>query len=306
MVSLKLIGRNKKNLINFDAQKNIFDINMKRISLIVLLICKTIINTDAQTPVDFVKQVIEKTKNIKTLKFDLTQYERIGNKTTKQVGSFKMQTKPLKVYSKQSFPMKDQEYLFIDGANSGEVLVNPAKFPYIDLNIDPLGDLAHAEQHHTVYDAGYNKLVDVLEFLMHKYLTKIDGLITDAGAATFNGIACKKIILDNTFFKIIDYKVQKNETVVSIAWKLEINEYMIVELNNLSSFGSLKEGQIIKIPNDYASRMELLVDIKRMIPLEAKIYDKNGLYEQFEYTNVVVAPPFATNEFTKKFKEYKF
>lgn len=101
--------------------------------------------------------------------------------------------------------------------------------------------------------------------------------------------------------------MEENETIRSIAQKKGIGEYMILELNDeLDGFNDdLEEEQKILIPNSYAKNMELYIDKKTFLPVFQKIADDKGLYEQYEYTNVILNPIIPDKTFTKAIFEKK-
>ena len=45
---------------------------------------------------------------------------------------------------------------------------------------------------------------------------------------------------------------------------------------------------------------------KTNLPVVIKIYDEQGLFEQYEYHNLQVNPVLKDIEFTKAYKDYKF
>ena len=68
----------------------------------------------------------------------------------------------------------------------------------------------------------------------------------------------------------------------------------------------IKKGDIIKIPNDYSQKMILYIDKKTFFPVLIKVYDEVGLFEQYDYSNIVFNPVFASDDFLKSNKNYNF
>jgi outer membrane lipoprotein-sorting protein len=103
------------------------------------------------------------------------------------------------------------------------------------------------------------------------------------------------------------YYTQPNETPISIAKKLKINYYTILE-NNPGNKASteFKPGTRLLVPNDYASRMELYVHVSQLYPVYLKIYDPKGLFEEFTFSNVSLNPLFRSIDFSHKNPEYHF
>jgi len=274
-------------------------------SIILSLFSCIMINANAQDSNELLSKMFKKTAQIQTLKYYLIIHQRIKGIMHIQKAYIKIQRNPLKIYYRQDVGYK-AELLFIEGQNNNKALVNLRTLPFFNLNLDPYGSLMRKNQHHTIFDADFNYGVGIVEILFNKYKSNNSILINQDGTVLWDGNECYKLILQNLNFAYVDYKVNQGENITSLAAKLKLNDYMILELNNLSKYYSVKTGQLIKIPNDYAYSMELYLDKQRYIPLYMKIYDDKGLYEQFEFTNVEIDPKFAPDEFSKTFKEYKF
>lgn len=247
-----------------------------------------------------------RTKKIVGLKYTMQKLERIGSETTSQKSSVKMTRNPVRVYSKQHTPKEGIEVLYVTGANGGMALVNPNGFPWVTLKLDPMGSTMRKKQHHTIKDSGYDLVISILEHLTIKYSATLSSMISEKAPLVWDGHQCSVIEFNNNFFKREKYTVKKGETVLSIAQRNKVSEYMILEENDLDSYSTIPEGTVITLPNDYASKMILFVDKARHIPLVMKVYDDKGLYEQYEYTNVTVDPAFKSDEFDSDFEDYNF
>ena len=233
--------------------------------------------------------------------------ERIGDKLIKQSSEVSVLKDPYKVYIKQLSPKYGLEVLYVDGKNNNDAIVNTNGFPWFNLNLDPYGSTMRNKQHHTLFDAGYDHVVSILEFLFNKYGDETKKMVNDSESTTWDGKDCWVVRFNNPNYKIINYTVKKGETVVSIANRLKLPEHKIIQMNdNVDWYDDIKEGQIIKIPNDYSSKMTLYIEKDRMIPLVMKIYDEVGLYEEYEYSNILVNNTLESGEYTKNFKGYGF
>jgi hypothetical protein len=71
-------------------------------------------------------------------------------------------------------------------------------------------------------------------------------------------------------------------------------------------FDLLKKGQVIKIPTWYCKSVVMFVDKQYFLPISLKIIDDKGLFEEYNYHNLIVNPNFQEGEFTKEYKDYKF
>ncbi len=59
--------------------------------------------------------------------------------------------------------MNGPEVLWIAGANNGNAIVNPGTFPYITLNLDPMGSIMRKNQHHTINELGMEYVGEILK-----------------------------------------------------------------------------------------------------------------------------------------------
>lgn len=247
-----------------------------------------------------VKDMFAKSKQIHSMKYVMKKEERIDGKMIMQQSSVKLISHPLKVYLRQELPKKGLEVLYVHGANNNNALVNTNGFPWVNLNLDPMGNIMRENQHHTLFESGYPHLMSILEHLTAKYSQHVEGMVSNAGLVNWNGRQCWSISFNNPNFKVHKYTVKPGETVLSLSTKSKLSEYMILELNKeIDGYNDIKAGQVINLPNDYSPKLELLVDKNELIPLVIKVYDEKGLYEQYEYYNVVTNPVFKAEEFEK-------
>ena len=113
--------------------------------------------------------------------------------------------------------------------------------------------------------------------------------------------------MKNPDYHYLSYHVQLGEDLISIAKKLNISEYAIMELNEeVDFYDDVDPGQELRIPSSYAKKMVLYIDQLYMLPLVIKVYDGKGLFEQYAYKKFVLNPTFHDGEFTSDFPDYGF
>lgn len=258
---------------------------------------------NAVTSRELIDQLMKGIDNIKTLKYDLKITERIDGQYKNYGSSIKLQRSPRKLY----IYVKGAEVLWIEGKNNGDALVNPGSFPYINLNLSPYGSLMTSDQHHTIHEIGFDYFKTTIEYSIKQIGDRFDKCFLYGGEEKVNGRAAYKVtILDNDF-AFVPYVVKKGETLVTIARKLALSEYMIKENNKkIKNYNDVKEGQEITIPNAYAKMTIIYIDKVYFVPLLTRVYDDKGLFESYEYLNLQVNPKIADEEFTKDFKGYHF
>ncbi len=252
---------------------------------------------------ELLNNVLSAIANTKTLRYNLICDERINGKMLHTESKVKLQVSPRKLYLFLNGP----EVLYLQGLNNGNALVNPAAFPYINLNLDPYGSLMRKDQHHTINEMGLQYLSDIIKDGIRRAGDKLDKYFVIIGEEKLNGRLCYKLSIAFPDFAWKPYTVKKDEDITAIARKHCASEYMILENNPKAAwYTDVKEGEIIQVPDAYAKLTLLFVDKEFLLPVSSKVYDDKGLFETYEYQNLQVNPTIAPEEFTKDYKDYKF
>ena len=248
-------------------------------------------------------KMIKAINDVDRLKYNLKITERTNGKFNHFSSSVKLNKVPRKLY----LSTNGIEVLWVQGANKGNALVKPNSFPYVNLNLDPMGNLMREGQHHTINEMGFDYFGTIIVYNVLKAGAEFDKFFKLDGEEALNGKMCYKFTIDNPDFKFLDYTVGKGETVVTIAKKLHVAEQMILENNKkVSGYKDVKAGQVIKVPNSYAKHVVIYLDKQNFLPVGSRIHDNEGLFEQYDYSNLVVNPTFEDAEFTKNYPGYGF
>ena len=252
--------------------------------------------------------MFKESEKIERMEFIMSKKERIEGKLVFQESEVKLNRRPLKLYTRQISPKEGLEVMYCEGLNNEKALVNPNGFPWFTLKLEPEGSVMRKAQHHTILNSGYDYLISILKHLFDKYGNQTRSKVRHMGMSKWQGHSCHVILFENPDFKHVKYRVKENETLLNICDRQKISEYMVMELN--PSIDDLdhefEPGDELIIPNDYSPKMMLYVDRERLIPLMFKVYDEKGLYEQFEYTNVVIDPVFSDSDFDPDNEAYDF
>lgn len=253
---------------------------------------------------EIVFKMIKSINDLERLKYSLKIIERGKKGFNHYESSVKLNRKPRKIY----LYIKGIELLWVAGWNNNKAYVKPNSFPYVNLSLDPLGFLMRQDQHHTLNEMGVDYFASIIEYIALKNLDHFDTYFKFEGEERVNNRPCYKIIIDNKDFGYENYTVGDNESITSIARKLRVSEYMILEVNPKLNdyFHILKKGQVLKVPNAYAKHVTLYIDQLYFLPISIKILDDKGLFEQYDYHFLQVNPKIDDAEFTKGYKDYKF
>jgi hypothetical protein len=285
---------------------------MKLVSRIVFLlaaffVCFTSFAPYRSVPTEGSREIITKLlsqiDNLRTLKWTLKVIERIDGKPKNYGSSVKLQLNPRKVY----INIKGTELLWLAGVNSGKALVHPNSFPYFNLNLDPMGSLMRDGQHHSIHEMGFTYMGQIIKQFELKAQKNFESVFVFQGEEIHNYQKCYKIQIQNPGFTYNNYVVKKGETIITIARKYFVNEYMILENNpKFDDYEDVEEGDIIRIPNAYAKNVTLFIDKINYMPIGIRVEDDKGLFEQYDYFSLQVNPKITDEEFSRNYKEYNF
>lgn len=260
--------------------------------------------TNTLTAKEIIGKMIKSIDDLERIKYSLKITERGKKGFNYYESSVKLNRKPRKIY----LYIKGIELLWVAGWNNNKAYVKPNSFPYMNLSLDPLGYLMRQDQHHTLNEMGFDYFGSIIEYISNKVADKFDHYFKLVGEERYNNRPCYKITITNHDFGYENYTVGDNESITSIARKLHISEYMILEVNPKFKdyFDILKKGQVIKVPTAYAKDVTLWIDQLYFLPIGVKILDDKGLFEQYDYHFLQVNPKINDEEFTKTYKDYKF
>lgn len=256
----------------------------------------------------FCRELLEKTfvsiDKIQGLKFHLKVSERFKGKLIMAESQVKLNRSPRKIY----IYLKGPELLWLEGKNDGKVLINPDGFPFMNISLDPLGSIMRENQHHTIHEMGFEYLTTIIKNSNAFSEEKFDSYFKCTGTLQWESRECYLVTAEYPEFKYVDYVMKKGETLYSIARKLQVSDYMVMELNSsvVNGYYHGKPGQLIKVPNVYGKKLILYIDKELLVPRVIKVYDDKGLFESYEYHDLQVNPKFTDDEFSKENKAYGF
>lgn len=249
-------------------------------------------------------QMFDSVKRVKTLRMKIGALERVEKKYLTAHSEIKLQTSPRKVYFINR--SKKLEILFDAEVSNHKALVKTNAFPYITLNLDPSGSLMRKNQHYTINELGFEFISTSVAFTINRDKNGLNNF-RFVGKTTRNNTSCYLLEYENKAFAYMDYTVKERETISHIAGRLCLNDYLIRYKNNLlNEFGYIKKGRVLKIPTLYCRKAVLFINDKNFLPVSVSLYDDEGLFESYDFTDVEVNPALSQMDFDRENKAYGF
>jgi hypothetical protein len=244
--------------------------------------------------------------------FTMDAVERIVGKP-KEFNFIQMFTKvkisPLMIYGKvMKDPNAGTELLYVTGQHDNKIRVNPGKF-LPTLSLSQTSSLLTKNQHHTLLTSGFMVVYRIMSDGVRRADARaaFDSVFKYLGDVQYHGRNCYKIVINDPTFTYTTAVGQKGENVLAMARRLSVCEYHIMDLNASSrSLDDDVSGKALRVPTSYAKKTVLYIDKATNFPIYQEMSDERGLFEKYEYSNVVVNPAFKADEFSEKFSEYKF
>lgn len=298
----------KINLLLSGPCWKLFD--MKKRLLILLLFCQipvTGVSEDGLTAISLFNKMMAAMKQVRTCSFILDIEERINGEMKLSKFIVKLQTKPYKLYAYSVRPNPGAEALLIEGHNNGKVLINPNRFPYVNISLSPYNGLLRKNHQYTMLQMGFEYVTQLLDAYQHR-----------EGAAFLKKLSYRNelspdlknyhtLIIDNPDFALTKVTVKKGETITSIANRLFVNDRMILELNpGCSDYDDVKPGDVLIVPNGFAKKIVFHIDKKSMLPLIQTTYDHKGHYGTVIFSSFVLNPQFDDIDFSRNNPKYNF
>ena len=258
----------------------------------------------AQTTISYFDSMIESITKINTIQYELHAKELIGDKIKYTHSKIKLQKDPFCFYNYIMNPDDGVEVLFT--YKNKYALVNPNGFPFLNLKLDPYGRLMRKNQHHTLFDAGFDKFKEIVLSVLELLKESPKKYITDLGFNYIRHKKCKVLKVVNSDFAFSEYIVKDGEDIEIIASNFNLSSYVILVKNNINFYNNIDAGDKILIPNSYAEEFEIWVDLESNLPILQKIFVNNELIEHYEFDKVIINPEFSIDEFEEKNSEYSF
>lgn len=278
---------------------------MKRILIFLFFIYSAGFVAQSLVPAKLIAEMLDSINHIKTVRFKVKAIERVEHGFSASVSESKLIPKPRQLY----FTNKEKklEILFVTGKYENKAIVKPHVFPYLTLMLNPSGNLMRKNQHYTINELGFEFIGRTIALAISKEKDDMFKSLSYYGKHEKNGYNCHMVVYESSAFNFFSYTVGKKETVTMIAGKFNVNDYLLRVKNDLfNDFGYVKEGTKLQIPHYYCKRAILYIDEVTMLPMSVSVYDDAGLFECYDFFNVILNKPIDPKEFTRDYKEYHF
>ena len=242
-------------------------------------------HASGQATAEIINKMFKAIEETKEFSFVLTNTERLKNKTLTGNQYVIIDKNTESVYIRFISPNKGGQVTFQKGKNSDRITYR-APGTGLSMSLDPLGDLVRKNNHHTIYEIGYNYFYELVKYSFKTSPSSFGSV----EKIKYNGEEVYKIVAKNPDYAIVDYTVTNEKNVVEISKKLMVDDFKLLELNpQVKNFSDkLRPGQIIKVPTHYAKEMTLYINPSNFLPCYIEVQDEKGLYEKYEYRDMKV------------------
>lgn len=231
---------------------------------------------------EIIRRAIASAKAVESAAFKIENTERFNGQLRTGSQEVRYRQQPFQLSMTFLYPDPGATIMYDATVNVDKMMYDPEGFPYMKMELDPLGALARNNNQHTIYEIGFDHIGRLLE-LIYENSDEIT-LLSDNETQNLVQISIKsrRRGLDR-------YIVGKGECTRSIAQKLKVSEYKLVELNeSVKFFGDLKEGMELIVPEYYALEAIFDIDKRSYLPVKLSLSDELGLLAAYSISDVVL------------------
>jgi hypothetical protein len=271
---------------------------VKIILLVCLLLSSTLCVKAQSDPHELIQLAVANAKAVKSAAFKIENTERFDGELRTGLQEVRYQQQPFQVWMTFIYPDPGATIMYDATVNTEKMIYDPVGFPYMKLELDPLGAVARNNNQHTIYEIGFGHIGRLIEVLYQNS----EHVTWSSGAGEEN---VKQISILSKRRGLGHYIVGHGETTRSVAQKLKISEYKLVELNEaVKAYGSLKEGLAIVVPDYYALETILDIDMTSYLPVKVALSDELGLLAAYSLSDVILDVEVMQPSLKKKTKLY--
>ncbi len=250
--------------------------------------------TQAQTNRQVLTQMLSALQQVQTLKYRFVKEERFAGKMEKKemLVHYRKQPFSLSLYFYE--PNPGMQVWYQEGKNNNQAHIHLASrwLAWLQPDMDPQSKGMRKGEHHTLLESGLEftrKLIFHLKERADKE-DRFDELCKYEGEITWDNRKCHKLLLQYPNFTWEKYTLKPGESIETLARRLYLNPYLILERNGFSWYDKARPGDQIMIPNIYAKRVYLYVDKINLMPIYQEVHDDQGIFEKYSYILLLVNP----------------
>ncbi|SDJ83024.1 Protein of unknown function [Catalinimonas alkaloidigena] len=258
--------------------------------LIAFCLPWTVAAQDQTGAVALVKQMMARCESVQTLQCRYHKEERIEGELIKETMDVSLRRTPFRLYLQFVEPDADRSVCFPhpQDPEKARVLMRVLGVP-LSLSLAPDDKRMRKNQHHTIRRIGFDYAFSILRFLIDH---SSDSLIWQVAPSTFDGHACYQVTIQNPRFRYLPYTGRPGETLQRLADTRMLSEFLLLERNpQAKSYTHSIAALPLSLPSAYAQTLVLQIDKARFFPLSLEIYDDRGLFEKYQYRQLVLNPP---------------
>lgn len=249
-------------------------------------------------PHELIKATIAKARAVKSAAFMIENTERYDGKLRTGSQEVRYQQQPFQVRMTFIHPDPGATIMYDATVNAEKMVYDPQGFPYMKMELDPMGSLARNNNQHTIYEIGFDHIGRLIA-LVYDNRDQVSLLSNDTPAGIH------RVQISSKRRGIGTYVVSKDESTRSISQKLQVSEYKLVELNDaIREYGSLKAGTALKVPEYYALETIIDIDESTYLPVKLTLSDELGLLSAYSISNVILDVDVLQAKMKKKAKPY--
>lgn len=231
-------------------------------------------------PDELIHATIAKAKAVKSAAFMIENTERYDGELRTGSQEVRYQQEPFQLSMIFISPDPGSTITYDATVNAQKMVYDPEGFPYMKMELDPMGSLARNNNQHTIYEIGFDHIGRLIE-LIYENRDQVS-LLTDIGSTDVH-----RLEISSKRRGMGAYVVGKGESTRSVSQKLQVSEYKLVELNDdIKEYGSLKEGMTIKVPEYYALETTIEIDKVTYLPVKLSLSDELGLLSAYTFSDV--------------------
>lgn len=277
-------------------------ISAMKMGWIIYIIILSVLQVRAQAvdpvnPHSIIQASIKQSRAVSSAAYTLENTERIDGKWLSGTQEIRYRNQPLQVCMNFVRPGPGTMVTYDEIVDPERLVYDPAGFPFMKIDLDPLGSMARNSNHHTIYETGFDHFAELIATMYNQH--EVMSLMDNWNSSAYR---LQLIAPDQTN----EYMVKADESTRSLAKRLGVSEYRIVELNEkVKGYGELKEGSMLLLPISYAHELIVEIDKQTLLPTTLTLNDELGMLASYSIRDIELDVEVVTHEMGKKARYFE-